>query len=176
MKYSTDVCRYVQLRGSGGGTRQMRFNGTATHDKIIEFAKSKFFKNGRHVNLGRKSLYRFCLGNFSGKPIPTKLELNDEEVEFTLHTYAQVACLTRYRFYLLMKKVTDVIREMGPIFGNSEEYFSIPKVKQPIVGEESSIYSIHESELTDLHHSSGIFQSSVSSSSHTSTLLGTNRE
>ena len=37
------------------------------------------------------------------------------------------------------------------------------------------MYSVHESELTDLHYSSGIFQSSVSSSSHTSTLLGINR-
>ena len=58
-KYSTDVCRYVRLRGSGGGTRQMHFNGTATQEDITEFAKSNFFKNGRHVNLGRKSLYRF---------------------------------------------------------------------------------------------------------------------
>ena len=38
------------------------------------------------------------------------------------------------------------------------------------------MYSVHESELTDLHYSSGIFQSSVSSSSHTSTFLGINRE
>ena len=119
MKYSTDVRRYVQLRGSSGGTRQMRFNGTATQEEIIKFAKSKFFKNGRHVNLGRDSLNRFCLGNFSGEPISTKLELNGEEAEFTLHKYVQIACLTRYRFYLFMKKVTDVIREMGPIFSDS---------------------------------------------------------
>ena len=93
------------------------------------------------------------------------------------YTYAQVACLTRCRFYLLMKKVTDVIHEMGPIFSDSEEDFSILKGKQSIIGEERSIYSVHDSELTDLHQSSGIFQSSVSSSLHTSsTLLGTNRE
>ena len=39
MKYSTDVRGYMQLRGSGGGTRQMRFNGTATQEEIIEFSK-----------------------------------------------------------------------------------------------------------------------------------------
>ena len=76
-----------------------------------------------------------------------------------------------------MKKVADVIREMGPIFSDSDEDFSIPKVKQPIVGEENSMYSVHESEQTDLNQSSGIFQSSVSLSFHTSTLLrGTNKE
>ena len=81
------------------------------------------------------------------------------------------------RFCPLMKKVTDVIREMGPTFSNTEEDFSIPKVKQPVVGEKSSVYSVHESGLTDLHQSRGIFQLSVSSSFHTSsTLLGTNRE
>ena len=99
----------------------MRFNGTATQEEIIEFVKTKFFKSGRHVNLGRESLHRFCLENFLGEPIATKLELNGEEVEFTSHTYPQIASLTRYRFYLLMKKVTDVLREMGPIFSDSEE-------------------------------------------------------
>ena len=74
------------------------------------------------------------------------------------YTYAQVACLTRCRFYLFMKNVTDVIHEMGPIFSDSEEDFSIPKVQQLIIGEESSIYSVHQSELTDLDQSSGIFQ------------------
>ena len=93
-----------------------------------------------------------------------------------LHTYAEVVCLTRHRFYLLMKKVTDIICEMGPIFNDSEEDFSIPKVKQLTVGEETSVYSVHESELTDLHHSSSIFQLSVSSSSYTNTLLETNRK
>ena len=57
-----------------------------------------------------------------------------------------------------MKKVTDVIHEMGPIFSDSEEDFSIPKVQQLIIGEENSIYSVHQSELTDLDQSSGIFQ------------------
>lgn len=45
MKYSTDVCGYVRLRGSLGGTRQMRFNGTATQEDIIELARSNFFKS-----------------------------------------------------------------------------------------------------------------------------------
>ena len=44
-KYSTDVCGYVRLRGSLGGTRQMRFNGTATQEDIIELARSNFFKS-----------------------------------------------------------------------------------------------------------------------------------
>ena len=35
MKYSTDVCGYVQLRVRVGGTRQMRFNGTAPQKEII---------------------------------------------------------------------------------------------------------------------------------------------
>ena len=73
-----------------------------------------------------------------------------------------------------MKKVTDGIREMGLIFSDSEKDFSILKVKQPIIGEESSMYSVLESEQTDLHQSSGAFQSSVSPSLHTSTLRGTN--
>lgn len=47
---------------------------------------------------------------------------------------------------------------MGPIFSDSEEDFSIPKVQQLIIGEENSIYSVHQSELTDLDQSSGIFQ------------------
>ena len=38
------------------------------------------------------------------------------------------------------------------------------------------MYSVHESEQTDLHQSSGIFQSSVSPLFLTSTLRGTNRE
>ena len=47
MKYSTDVCGYVQLRGRG--TRQMRFNGTvtqATQKEIIEhsFLPKMFLK------------------------------------------------------------------------------------------------------------------------------------
>ena len=44
-KYSTDVCGYVRLRGSLGGTRQMRFNGAATQEDIIELARSNFFKS-----------------------------------------------------------------------------------------------------------------------------------
>ena len=35
----------MRLRGSRGGTRQMRFNGAATQEDIIEFARSNFFKN-----------------------------------------------------------------------------------------------------------------------------------
>lgn len=49
-----------------------------------------------------------------------------------------------------MKKVTDVISEMGSIFSEAEENFSIPKVKQPIKEEESFMYSLHQS--------SGIFK------------------
>ena len=42
MKYSTDVCGYVQLRGRGGGTRQMRFNGTATQATQKEIIEHSF--------------------------------------------------------------------------------------------------------------------------------------
>lgn len=49
-----------------------------------------------------------------------------------------------------MKKVTDVISEMGSIFSKAEENFSIPKVKQPIKEEESFMYSLHQN--------SGIFK------------------
>ena len=63
-----------------------------------------------------------------------------------------------------MKKVTDVISEMGgSIFSDAEENFSIPKVKQPIIEEGSFMYSLHQS--------SGIFQSSVSLSFDTSTFV-----
>ena len=40
MKYSTDVCGYVQLRGRG--TRQMRFNGTATQATQKEIIEHSF--------------------------------------------------------------------------------------------------------------------------------------
>lgn len=75
-----------------------------------------------------------------------------------------------------MKKVTVVISEMGPIFSDSEEDFSIPKVKQPIVEEERCMCSAHESELTDSHQNSDIFQSSVSLSFHKSTFVEQRQE
>ena len=75
-----------------------------------------------------------------------------------------------------MKKVTDVIREIGPIFSDSEEDFSIPKVKQPIVGEENSIYSYMKVN-TQIYIKAVVYCNRVSV--HLSTqvhLCGTNRE
>ena len=108
----------------------MKFKITSSQKKIIKFAKSKFFVNGRnskHIRIS--SFSSFQLGNSSGKPIPSKMIVNGEEVDFTLENYAQTTCLTRYRFYLLMKKLSDVLDSLTHDT-DSENEFELPKIKR----------------------------------------------
>ena len=49
----------------------------------------------------------------------------NREVDFILENYAQTTCLTRHRFYLLMKKLTDVLDSLTH---NTE--FELPKTKR----------------------------------------------
>ena len=85
MMYDRKNRRYSQLRATnGGGTREMKFKMTATQKEIIDFAKSKFFVYGRNSKHGQISSFSsFQLGNSSGEPIPSKLIVDGEEVDFT---------------------------------------------------------------------------------------------
>ena len=107
----------------------MKFKMTSTQKEIIEFAKSKFFVNDRNLKHDRISSFSsFRLGNSSGEPIPSKMIVNGEEVDFTLENYAQITCLTRYRLYLLMKKLSDVLDSLTHD-NASENEFELPKTK-----------------------------------------------
>ena len=53
----------------------------------------------------------------------------NREVDFTLENYAHTTCLTRDRFYLLMKTLTDVLDSLTH-GTDSENEFELPKTKR----------------------------------------------
>ena len=56
MLYDKKSRKYVQLRATnGGGTREKKFKLTVSQKEIIDFAKSKFFVDGRNSKHGRMS-------------------------------------------------------------------------------------------------------------------------
>ena len=115
MMYDSKNRRHSQLHSTnGGGTREAKLKMTVSQKEITDFAKSKFFVNGRKSKQGRISSFSsFQLDNSSGEPILSKLIVDGEEVDFTLENYIQTTCLTPYRFYLLMKKLSDVLDSLA---------------------------------------------------------------
>ena len=108
-----------------GDVGEQKFDGNATKQGIVELAKSKFVTNGFHEKFGRMSSYVFSLGNSSGKRIPETLMLEGKSVTFTLDNYIKTTCLTRYRFYLLMKKNHDIFLEDFEEVHSSDDDFSL---------------------------------------------------
>ena len=70
------------------------------------------------------SSYVFSLGNSPGKRIPETLMLEGKSVTFTLDNYIKTTFLTRYRFYLLMKKNHDIFSEVFEEVDSSDDDFS----------------------------------------------------
>ena len=87
--------------------------------ELMEFAKEKFFPGGKNEKLGRIAAYTFEMGNSSGDIIPKESSVNGKKVPMTLSAYVAETCVSRCRFYQLLKKLTDSIAE--PFVWSSSE-------------------------------------------------------
>ena len=100
---------------------------------------------------------------------------NGEEVNFTLESYAQTTCLTLYRFYLLMKKLSDVLDSLTHDT-DSENEFELPKTKRKFninqIGNDSSSSAI-EVDPTWPYQTTTLFESARSSAFTGSSVLAT---
>uniref|UniRef100_A0A7M5VC91 HECT domain-containing protein n=2 Tax=Clytia hemisphaerica TaxID=252671 RepID=A0A7M5VC91_9CNID len=121
--YDRKAGRYAGVRSKrGGGLRSAKMHDSSTRQDILGEAEKIFFPKGKS-QVGQLALMITLLGKFDETPLPSTIEVDGKEVQFSLGGYLQENRLTKAKFYLMTKSLSflDKVNELS-----SDDDFDLP--------------------------------------------------
>jgi len=102
--YDRKARRYAGVRSKrGGGLRTVKLFDSSTKEDVLEIAEKIFFPK-RNSPLGQ--LCTTTLDKFDENPLPSTIEIDGKEVQFSLGGYLQQSHLTKAKFYLVTRPIS----------------------------------------------------------------------